>query len=83
MKAAVFTRYGPPDVLRIEDVVQPIAKDNELRVRIRATTVCAGDVRLRKADPFFLRVISGLWRPKSINVPGMELPERSSRGART
>jgi len=49
MKAAVYRRYGPPDVLRIEDVPTPDAGPHELLVRVRATTVSAGDSRLRSA----------------------------------
>jgi len=49
MKAAVFRRYGPPDVVGIEEVPTPDPKANELLVRVRATTVSAGDARLRSA----------------------------------
>lgn len=72
MRAAVYRKYGPPDVVRIEDVEKPVPKDNELLVRVRATTVCTGDWRLRRADPILVRFVFGLWRPKKTNILGME-----------
>ncbi|MEZ4756670.1 MAG: NAD(P)-dependent alcohol dehydrogenase [Flavobacteriales bacterium] len=65
MKAAVHTRYGSPEVISIARVERPEPKDNEVRIRIHATTVTSGDVRLRKADPFVMRFIFGLFTPKA------------------
>ena len=64
MKAVVQDRYGPPDVLRLEDVERPVPRDDEVLIRIRATTVTRTDAHARAANPFFWRFFAGLRRPK-------------------
>jgi NADPH:quinone reductase-like Zn-dependent oxidoreductase len=73
MKAAVYTRYGPPEVLEINDVEKPVPRANEVLVRIYATTVSAADWRMRRAVPFIVRFMTGFWRPKKIQILRMEL----------
>ncbi|ULQ56237.1 NAD(P)-dependent alcohol dehydrogenase [Flavihumibacter rivuli] len=69
MKAAVYTQYGTPDVFQIREVADPNLKENEILVRIHSTAVNSGDVRLRKADPFAVRFVFGILKPK-INILG-------------
>ena len=71
MKAAVHTKYGPPQVVRITEVVRPTPRDNEVLVQVHATTVNRTDCATRAARPFFMRFFTGLVRPK-VTVLGNE-----------
>ena len=72
MRAVVQNRYGPPDVLRLEEVERPVPNEDEVLVKIHATTVTRSDCGVRAADPFFTRMFFGLRRPKQ-RISGTEL----------
>src|SRR5262249_10847631 len=71
MRAVVYDNYGPPKVLRIEDVEQPEPQDGEVLVRVHATTMNRTDCGWRSAKPFFTRFLLGVPRPKR-RIRGME-----------
>lgn len=64
MKAALATAYGGPDVIRIAEVPTPSPKKNEVLIRIHASAVNAADWRLRRANPWFVRLVFGLFKPR-------------------
>ena len=71
MKAVVNDRYGPPEVQRLEEVERPVPGDDQVLVRIHATTVNRTDCGIRAAKPWIVRFFSGLRRPKQ-RILGME-----------
>jgi len=78
MKAVVWTKYGPPDGLQLQEVEKPTPKDNEVLIKIHATTVSAGDCEVRSLKfPFgmgpFFRLYNGFQKPKRITILGQEL----------
>jgi len=65
MKAIVFEKYGPPDVLHLKEVDKPAPKDNEVLIRVQAASINAYDGHLLRADPFLVRLMGGgLLKPK-------------------
>ena len=66
MKAIVYTHYGSPDVLQLNEVERPTPRDNEVLVQVHAVSVNAGDLHVLRADPFLIRLMGyGLLRPKN------------------
>lgn len=77
MKAMVYERYGPPEVLQLKEVEKPIPKDNEVLIKIHATTVTSGDCRVRSLNVpagfgLIMRLIFGISKPKQ-PILGTEL----------
>ncbi|MCC6456346.1 MAG: NAD(P)-dependent alcohol dehydrogenase [Caldilineaceae bacterium] len=64
MQAIVYHNYGSPDVLKLEEVQKPVLQDNEVLVKVVAASTAAGDWHLLRADPFLIRFMFGLLRPK-------------------
>lgn len=72
MKAAVYTRYGPPDVVQIVDAEKPVPKDKEVLIKVRAASVNPLDSHLMKGIPYLGRLAFGLLKPK-LTRPGVDV----------
>jgi len=72
MKAIVHRRYGPPDLLMLEELPRPEPGPGEVLVRVRAASIFAGDVHVVRGAPFFVRFATGLRRPRN-PIPGIDL----------
>ncbi len=75
MKAIVYHRYGSPDVLSLQEVPRPEPRDGEVRVRIHAASVTAGDWHMLRGKPFMVRVFFGLLKPRN-PILGFEMAGR-------
>lgn len=64
MKAIVCTQYGAPEVLKLVEVEKPAPKENEVLIKVHATSVTSGDARIRRADPFLIRLLFGWKHPR-------------------
>jgi NADPH:quinone reductase-like Zn-dependent oxidoreductase len=75
MKAIVYEKYGPPDVLELKEVEKPAPKDDEVLIRVHAASVTFGDLAAVKGEPFMVRLSLGLREPK-FKIPGKDLAGR-------
>jgi NADPH:quinone reductase-like Zn-dependent oxidoreductase len=78
MKAIIWTKYGPTDVLQLSDVPKPTPKDNEVLIKVSAATVTSGDCEVRRFEIpieywLFARIMWGFRKPKRVNILGSEL----------
>ncbi len=72
MKAIVFTKYRPPDVLEFKEVEKPTPRDDEVLIKVHAASVNDWDWCLVRGKPFFIRLLCGLLKPK-IQIPGVDI----------
>ena len=65
MKASIYTKYGPPDVLEFKEIEKPVPNDDEVLIKVLAASVNPAELHLLRADPFIARLYSGLLKPKN------------------
>jgi 2-desacetyl-2-hydroxyethyl bacteriochlorophyllide A dehydrogenase len=84
MKAIIWTKYGSPDGLQLKEVEKPVPKDDQILVKVHATSVTAGDCEMRRLElplmlSFPIRMYAGLIKPKRITILGQELAGKVAR----
>lgn len=72
MKAIISTKYGSPDYLRFEEVEKPTPKENEVLIKVRATSINDWDLGLMRGKPYYIRLLAGLRTPK-IKIIGVDV----------
>jgi len=75
MKAIIYTKYGPPDVLQLKEIERPAPKEDEVLIKVHAASVNAADWHLLTADIFLVRLMTGLFKPKN-QTPGLDVAGR-------
>ncbi len=76
MKAIVYTKYGPPDVLQLKEVEKPTPKDNEVLIKVHAASINDWDWGLLRGIPFVNRLMAGFPKPKKIKILGCDIAGR-------
>jgi NADPH:quinone reductase-like Zn-dependent oxidoreductase len=76
MKAIVYSNYGPPDVLRLEDIQNPTPGDDEVLVKVHAVSINSWDWDMLTGRPFEYRLFGGLFKPKSTKIHGCDIAGR-------
>ena len=72
MKAAFYNQYGSPDVIQVKEIDKPVPKENEILIKIHASSVNTVDCTFRKGNEFFARLFTGITKPKH-HIPGGDL----------
>ena len=75
MKAMVYTKYGPPEVLKLEEAKKPVPKQDQVQIKVYAASVTFGDLASVKGEPFMVRFSLGLREPK-YKIPGKDVAGR-------
>ena len=78
MKAIVYEKYGPPEVLEVKEVEKPFPGDNEVLIKVHAASIAFSDVAMVKGEPFIARLWSGLLKPKN-SIPGSDMAGKIER----
>ncbi len=73
MKAIICTQYGPPEGLQLKEIDKPSPQPGEVVIKVYATSAHIGDTRIRRADPFLVRLVFGLFKPRKNLVLGLEV----------